>query len=87
MGFSQQNARVKRLIATPSFMASISVFSKVATRAGTFLVVAPIIGPANQGTIVVTTAWSAVIALIMAYGLQVRILREIAIHTPTILGP
>lgn len=61
-------------------MAALSTISKMVARAGTFLIVAPIIGPQNQGRIVVTSAWSAVMVLVIAYGLQVRILREIPIN-------
>lgn len=71
---------LSRVVRAKSTCATLSMFSKIVTRAGTFLIVAPIIGPEMQGAIVVTSSWSAVILLIMAYGLQVRVLREAAIR-------
>lgn len=55
----------------------VSTASKMVTRAGTFLVVAPIIGPFWQGHLVVYSAWSAIAGLLAAYGLQVKVLREV----------
>lgn len=65
-----------RLALSRSSLSVISFASKIVTRAGTFLVIAPMIGPANQGTIVATSTWSAIILLIMGFGFQVRVLRE-----------
>lgn len=71
--------RALKLLGSPASLSAISILSKIAVRAGTFLVVAPLIGPTNQGVIVVTSTWAATVLLIMAYGLQVRVLREMAL--------
>lgn len=60
-------------------LTAISTFSKMLTRAGIFLIVAPLIGPASQGVMVTTSAWSAIIALIVSYGFQVKVLRAIPV--------
>ena len=69
---------IGRIVRSRPALAGISTISKMMARAGTFLIIAPLIGPAKQGVVVVTSAWSAVIVLIVAYGLQVRVLREMA---------
>lgn len=65
------------LMRSRASMTVASTASKMVSRVGIFLAVAPILGPSNQGTLVTTSAWSAVVALVVAYGLQVRILRLI----------
>lgn len=72
--------KVIALATKRSSLVATSILSKIAVRAGTFLIIAPIIGPANQGTIVLTSTWAATVLLFMAYGLQVRALREVAIE-------
>jgi hypothetical protein len=41
------------------FLTLLSAISKLAVRAGTFLLVAPILGPANQATIAVSSSWAS----------------------------
>jgi O-antigen/teichoic acid export membrane protein len=72
--------RIAGLFGSKTVISAVSILSKIAVRAGTFLVIAPIIGPANQGTIVVTSIWAATVLLIMAFGFQVRVLREMALN-------
>ena len=55
----------------------LSTISKVAVRAGTFLVVAPVLGPAGQAVIALTSAWSSALVLIVIFGLPIRALREV----------
>lgn len=60
-------------------LVTVSTVSKLLTRAGLFLIIAPILGPMAQGTLVVLSAYAATIGLLVAYGFQVRVLR----HIPT----
>lgn len=57
--------------------AFLSTLLKVAVRAGTFLVVAPALGPSGQALIALTSAWAAALVLVVIFGLPVRALREI----------
>lgn len=58
-------------------LVGISSISNMLVRAGTFLVVAPILGPTDQGTLVVVSAWSALFCIIVGYGFNVRALKMI----------
>ncbi len=57
----------------------LSSLSKIFVRVGTFIIVAPILGPEDQAVLAVSSAWGLVLGLIVVFGLPVRVLREVAL--------
>ena len=68
------------LAAARSNLPVVSYAAKLAARAGIFLVIAPVIGPAGQAALVTGSVWSATVLSLMGFGLQVRVLREIVVR-------
>lgn len=62
----------------------LSTVSKLAVRAGTFLIIAPILGPEIQASISVNSAIAAIVTLLFIFGLPVRALREISRDPSTV---
>lgn len=69
---------ISRGVSSNTSLAIVSVGSKLVARAGAFIVIAPLIGPTNQGTIVVCAGWAGLISMIVIYGFPVRALRLIS---------
>ena len=65
----------------PYVVTLLSTASKIIVRVVSFIIIAPILGPFNQGTLVFNSALSAVIILLLVFGLPVRALKEISINT------
>ncbi len=65
-------------LSNPYILTLLSTASKILVRVITFIIIAPILGPTAQGTLVFNSALSAVVILLLVFGLPVRALREIS---------
>ncbi|WP_181164626.1 lipopolysaccharide biosynthesis protein [Amaricoccus solimangrovi] len=76
---SRLRTRASGLLLSRGSLVALSTVSKMVTRAGIFIIIAPILGPTNQGMLVMLSSYAAVIGLIVAYGFQTKALRDLAL--------
>lgn len=78
MSDSRGSSLMGRMLANAYALTLLSTFFKILVRAGTFLIVAPVLGPVNQGAIAFNSSFAAVVVLLLIFGLPVRALRNMS---------
>ncbi len=73
-----------RMFANAYALTLLSTFFKMLVRAGTFLIVAPVLGPVNQGAIAFNSSFAAVVVLLLIFGLPVRALRNMSANAESV---